>query len=54
LLLGCVEFIALLLLPGVAFTMLFKPGGDFSFAERLGLAFGLSIAVDLSLGRMSK
>jgi len=47
LLLGYLEFVALLFLPGVAFIELFKLGGEFSFAERLGLAFGLSMAVDV-------
>jgi hypothetical protein len=47
LLLGYIEFIGLLFLPGVAFIELFRLGGDFSFAERLGLAFGLSMALDV-------
>jgi hypothetical protein len=47
LLLGYLEFVALLFLPGVAFMELFQVGGDLSFAERLGLAFGLSMAVDV-------
>jgi hypothetical protein len=47
LLLGYLEFVALLFLPGVAFVELFKLGGDLSFDERLGLAFGLSMAVDV-------
>ena len=46
-LLGYLEFVALLFLPGAAFMELFKLGGEFSFAERLGLAFGLSMAVDV-------
>ncbi len=46
-LLGYLGFVALLFLPGVAFIELFKLGGDYSFAERLGLAFGLSMAVDV-------
>src|SRR5580692_1343414 len=47
LLLGYVEFVALLLLPGAAFVELFRVGGDLSLAERLGLAFGLSMAIDV-------
>jgi hypothetical protein len=47
LLLGYVEFVALLFLPGVAFMELFRLGGGLSFAERLGVAFGLSMAVDV-------
>jgi len=47
LLLGYVEFVALLFLPGLAFMELFAVGADLSFAERLGLAFGLSMAVDV-------
>jgi len=47
LLLGYLEFVALLFLPGVAFMELFRLGGDLPFAERLGLAFGLSMAVDV-------
>ena len=46
-LLGYVEFVALLFLPGAALIELFRLGGEFSFAERLGLAFGLSMAVDV-------
>ena len=46
-LLGYLEFVALLFLPGLAFMELFRVGGDLSFAERLGLAFGLSMAVDV-------
>ena len=46
-LLGYFEFVALLFLPGLAFMELFQVGGDLSFAERLGLAFGLSMAVDV-------
>ena len=46
-LLGYLEFVALLFLPGMAFMELFRVGGDLSFAERLGLAFGLSMAVDV-------
>ena len=46
-LLGYVEFVALLFLPGLAFMELFAVGADLSFAERLGLAFGLSMAVDV-------
>ncbi len=46
-LLGYLEFVALLFLPGAAFIEIFKLGGEFSFAERLGLAFGLSMAVDV-------
>jgi hypothetical protein len=49
LLFGYVEFFALLLLPGLAFMELFRLGADLSFAERLGLAFGLSMAVDVLL-----
>ena len=45
---GYVEFVALLFLPGLAFMELFGVGADLSFAERLGLAFGLSMAVDVS------
>jgi len=47
LLLGYLEFVALLFLPGAAIIELFNLGGEFSFAERLGLAFGLSMAVDV-------
>jgi uncharacterized membrane protein len=47
LLLGYVEYLALLFLPGVAVIELFKLGGAFSSGERLGLAFGLSMAVDV-------
>jgi hypothetical protein len=47
LLFGYVEFVALLFLPGLAFMELFRVGADLSFAERLGLAFGLSMAVDV-------
>jgi hypothetical protein len=47
LLLGYFEFIGFLFLPGVAFIELFRLGGDFSFADRLGLAFGLSMAIDV-------
>jgi len=47
LLLGYFEFVALLFLPGLAFMELFQVGDDLSFAERLGLAFGLSMAVDV-------
>jgi hypothetical protein len=47
LLLGYVEFVVLLFLPGAALMEVFKLGGEFSFAERLGLAFGLSMAVDV-------
>jgi hypothetical protein len=47
LLLGYLEFVALLFLPGIAFIELFGLGGDYSFAERLGLAFGLSMSVDV-------
>jgi len=47
LLFGYVEFVALLFLPGLAFMELFGVGADLSFAERLGLAFGLSMAVDV-------
>ncbi len=48
-LLGYVEFVALLFLPGIALIELFKLGGssDLSFAERLGLAFGLSMGLDV-------
>ena len=46
-LLGYFEFVALLFLPGLAFMELFQVGDDLSFAERLGLAFGLSMAVDV-------
>ncbi len=44
---GYVEFVALLFLPGAALMEIFKLGGEHSFAERLGLAFGLSMAVDV-------
>ena len=44
---GYLEFVALLFLPGLAFMELFRVGGDLSFVERLGLAFGLSMAVDV-------
>jgi hypothetical protein len=47
LLFGYVEFVALLFLPGLAFMELFQLGGEYSFVERLGLAFGLSMAVDV-------
>jgi len=47
LLLGYLEFLALLFLPGVALMEIFRLGGEFSFAERLGIAFGLSMAVDV-------
>jgi hypothetical protein len=47
LLFGYIEFLALLFLPGIAVMEIFQLGGDFSFAERLGLAFGLSMAVDV-------
>jgi hypothetical protein len=47
LLLGYLEFVVLLFLPGAALIELFQLGGEFSFAERLGLAFGLSMAVDV-------
>jgi hypothetical protein len=47
LLLGYLEFVALLFLPGIAFIELFRLGGEFSFAERLGLAFGLSMGLDV-------
>ncbi len=46
-LLGYLEFVALLFLPGAAVVELFQLGGEFTFAERLGLAFGLSMAVDV-------
>lgn len=46
-LLGYVEFLLLLFLPGMAFMEIFQLGGDYSFAERLGLCFGLSMAVDV-------
>ena len=46
-LLGYLEFVVLLFLPGVALIEIFRLGGEFSFAERLGLAFGLSMAVDV-------
>ncbi len=46
-LLGYLEFVALLLLPGAAFMELFRLGGDLSLTERLGLAFGLSMALDV-------
>ena len=36
LLLGYLEFVALLFLPGVAFIELFRLGAEYSFAERLG------------------
>ena len=48
-LLGYLEFVALLFLPGLAFMELFGVGTDLSFAERLGLAFGLSMAIDVLL-----
>jgi hypothetical protein len=41
------EFVALLFLPGLAFIELFQLGREFSFSERLGLAFGLSMAIDV-------
>jgi hypothetical protein len=47
LLLGYLEFIALLFLPGIAFVELFQLGGEYSFAERMGLAFGLSMGLDV-------
>jgi len=47
LLLGYLEFIALLFLPGIAFIEVFRLGGEFSLAERLGLAFGLSMGLDV-------
>ena len=46
-LLGYIEFVALLFIPGIAFMELFRLGDDFSFVERLGLAFGLSMAIDV-------
>ena len=46
-LLGYLEFIALLFLPGIAFIEVFRLGGEFSLAERLGLAFGLSMGLDV-------
>ena len=46
-LLGYLELLALLFLPGVAFMELFRLGGEFSLAERLGLAFGLSMGLDV-------
>jgi len=54
LLLVYLEFVALLFLPGATIIELFKLGGEFSFAERLGLAFGPGMATDLSHGRLSK
>jgi hypothetical protein len=47
LLFGYLEFVALLFIPGVAFIELFRLGGEFSLAERLGLAFGLSMGLDV-------
>jgi hypothetical protein len=47
LLVGYLEFVALLFLPGAAFIELFRLGDERSFAERLGLAFGLSMAIDV-------
>ncbi len=46
-LLGYLEFIALLFLPGLAVVEVFNLGPELSLAERLGLAFGLSMAVDV-------
>lgn len=46
---GYLEFLALLFLPGVALMEVFKLGGELSLAERLGLAFGLSMAIDVLL-----
>lgn len=46
-LVGYLEFLALLFLPGLALLEIFRLGGDFSLSERLGLAFGLSMAVDV-------
>ncbi len=46
-LLGYVEFVLLLFVPGAAVMEIFRLGGDYSFSERLGLAFGLSMAVDV-------
>ena len=47
LLLGYLEFVSLLFIPGLALMEVFRLGGEFSFAERLGLAFGLSMAIDV-------
>jgi len=47
LLLGYLEFLGLLFLPGIAFIELFRAGTGYSFAERLALAFGLSLAIDV-------
>jgi len=47
LLLGYLEFLVLLFLPGAALIELFRLGSDRSFAERLGLAFGLSMGLDV-------
>ena len=44
---GYLEFLVLLFLPGLAVIEVFKLGGALSFAERLALAFGLSMAVDV-------
>ena len=46
-LLGYIEFVALLFIPGIAFTEIFRVGEHFSFVERLGLAFGLSMSIDV-------
>jgi len=47
LLLGYLEFLALLFVPGLALFEIFRLGGGLSFSERLGLAFGLSMAIDV-------
>jgi len=47
LLVGYLEFVVLLFLPGMALIELFRLGGDFSLAGRLGLAFGLSMGLDV-------
>lgn len=41
------EFLLLLFVPGAAVMEIFGLGGDYSLSERLGLAFGLSMAVDV-------
>jgi hypothetical protein len=47
LLLGYLEFVALLFVPGLALMEVFRLGGEFSFTERLALAFGLGMAIDV-------
>lgn len=44
---GYVEFLALLFIPGAAVMEIFQLGGELSLAERLGIVFGLSMAVDV-------